>query len=395
MAQDQGLTGEPPPAPQDESNANPGVIAVRHRTEMLPVALNGPVTANVPSVPPPASNATAEHARQESDHKATLKFFTGHRERQGTLSVSRRGSFAIGELLPLQYQTLFRQPATGEKPSPAVVPPANSKQTMVLAQAAFMRTMNFLDDLVARTPVEERGGLQEEIAHAPGPPRNLPKDEVVLKFQMFARQLGYYGPVLWYMPSHISLTHLKNAGLVNPTWWWNEPNFPKGYQTLSPYEPEDHGESHEPGFWVLALPGIMPGTANRSFEEQADLKRQIACSAGINVRDGHIDHRECIRAMIGNVADMAVFFAMAKQARELLSGEPVVVRTSSVVRTYQPDENGGSGLADGSKFSPSLQSVCHVSVAVFPDAPLQLCDYGDTARGVALGLAPFFIPFAY
>ena len=397
MAPDHDSPTGQEPEPELPSSDTPDVAVVHRRTERLPVPLVGPPTSETPSIPAPASNATSDHARQDSGHTATQRFFLDHRERQGTLSLSRQGLFSVDELMPVQYQTLFHAPPAHERPAPkAAPPPTQSAQTMMLAKAAFMRTVNFLDDLVRRTPNNERGDLIHIISQMPGAPRNLPKDDAVMRFQLYARLMGYYGPVLHFMPPRISLTHLKNAGWISPMWWWDEPNFPKGHQSLSPYEPEDHGEGSEPGTWVLALPGIMPGTANLTYNEQAELKPEVARMVGLRVVDGHIHHRENLHVYIAGVADVCVFSAINLHARNLLSNEPTVTRTSTVIHTYQPDvEKTSRRLGDkSSSFTPSLQSRCHVSVATFPGAPMQLCDYGDTARGLALGLTPFFYPSA-
>ncbi len=343
----------------------------------------------------PVKPASAEHARRSGGHKATEAFFLDHRERQGALSASRQGYFPVSEFLGgKQAKTRIseRPPEDGKRPS--LPPPDGDSHSMILARAAFIRTTNFLNHLHRRLPDNLKAEFMERISMIPGPPRNLPKEDVIQRFEQFGRLLGYYGPVLWFMPPLISLEDLRDAGVLNPLWWSNEPNFIKGIRTLAPYEPDKHGVLGEPGFWALALPGIMPSTGNRTYLEQENLMADVARNVGLEVEGGHIHHRERIRAYIGSVADVSVFCAMANHAQESLSGEVVVLRTSTAVRTYQPPvgKNGG-GMPPA--FVPSLQDRCHVSVAVFPDKPMQLCDYGDSAKGVTMGLAPFFVPFVY
>lgn len=343
-----------------------------------------------------------------SSHATLL--FTDGRERQGSATHSailkkRRGLFSADEFQKPVGSTLssqiaqktcvIAQPAPiSDKPSSR---PASSITPVVmqLAHEAFQRTMGFLAWLLNRTPPDRRGDLEKMIQAMPGPPRNLPREKAIQRFKWMGQTIGYEETVLWFMPPRISLEHLMDAGVLDPKWWTKDPNFIKGHQTICPYEPEDLDTDQEPGYWVLALPGIMPGTANRSYAEQSEMLETVARTAGLKTRDGHILYEENIRVMVRGVAEVAVFFALTQFAQARLTKTPISVRTSTCHRSYRPDPDQLKSSVSDSGTSISLHDKCQVCVSLVPDGMLQIHDMGDTSCGMTLGLAPFFVPFIY
>ncbi len=343
-----------------------------------------------------------------SSHATLL--FTDGRERQGSVTHSsvlkkRRGLFPADRFAKSAEATLSSSPLRGTQaiaqPAPISDKPSSrptgsiTSAVMQLAQEAYQRTMGFQAWLLSRTPPDKRKDLENVMQAMPGPPRNLPREKAVQRFKWLGQTIGYEDPVLWFMPPRISLEHLMDAGVLDPQWWTKDPNFIKGHQTICPYEPEDLETDQEPGYWILALPGIMPGTANRSYVEQSEMLETVARTSGLKTRDGHILYEENIRVMVRGVAEVAVFFALAQFAQARLTKTPISVRTSTCHRSYQPDPNQLKSSVSDSGTSISLHDKCQVCVSLVPDSMLQIHDMGDTSCGMTLGLAPFFVPFIY
>gem|GEM_PF-2701223 len=337
----------------------------------------------------------------------TLLFSEG-RERQGRLTNSsvpkkRRGLFPADQFIKPAEQTLSSSPLhkTQEIASSTPVSDKPSSRStssitpvvMQLAREAFQRTMGFQAWLLSRTPPEKRADLENVMQAMPGPPRNLPSEKAIQRLIWLGQTIGYNDPVLWFIPPHISLEHLMDADILDPEWWTKDPNFPKGHMTYCPYEAEYLGTNQEPGYWILALPGIMPGTANRSYVEQSDMLENIARTAGLKTRDGHILRVEEMRVMVRGVAEVAVFFAMAQFVQAKLTDVPISVRTSTCHRGYQPgpDEAKSATFSSGPMFN--LYDKSQVCVNLNPGQKLKVHDMDDETRGMTLGLAPFLVPF--
>jgi len=366
---------------------------------------------------PPAQSRTqplgsVEDGEANAASHPTMIFFEG-RERQGAVTHSvtpkkRRGLFPADELInpggpalsgltPQRTLVIPTSEPSSIKPSSRPSAPPTSA-VMRLAQEAYQRTLDFLTWLLAHTPDDKRADLEKAIQEMPGAPRNLPREQVVKRFEWLGHSIGYHGPVLWFIPPHISLGHLLDAGVLDPLWWFDEPNFIKGHQTICPYDLDDLDSKQEPGYWILALPGIMPGTANRTYAEQSGMLEVVARTAGLKTRDGRILYEEDMRVMVRGVAEVTVFFALAQFVKARLTDTPVSVRTSSCHRSYRSDaEKPQSSKLLASDLGPpeSLYDKCQVCVSLVPDGKLQIHDMGDKACGMTLGLTTFFVPFIY
>ncbi len=337
----------------------------------------------------------------------TLLFSEG-RERQGRLTNSsvpkkRRGLFPADQFMKPAEPTLSSSPvlhtqAIAQSSPPSDKPssrPASSITPIVmhLAREAFQRTMGFQAWLLSRTPPEKRADLERVMLAMPGPPRNLPREKAIQRLIWLGHTIGYTDPVLWFIPPHISLEHLMDAGILDPEWWTKDPNFIKGHKTYCPYEAEDLGTDQEPGYWILALPGIMPGTANRSYAEQSDMLENIARTAGLKTSDGHILRVEGMRVMVRGVAEVAVFFAIAQFVQAKLTDVPISVRTSTCHRAYQPGPNEAKSITFASGPMFNLYDKSQVCVNLNPGQKLKIHDMDDETCGMTLGLAPFLVPF--
>lgn len=337
----------------------------------------------------------------------TLLFSEG-RERQGRLTNSsvpkkRRGLFPADHFIKPLDHTLSSSPVQRTQAIAPSVPasdkplsrPASSisPAVMQLARDAFQRTMGFQAWLLSNTPPEKRAYLENVMQAMPGPPRNLPREEAIQRLIWLGQTIGYTGPVLWFIPPHLSLEHLMDAHILDPEWWTKDPNFIKGHETYCPYAVEDLDTVQEPGYWILALPGIMPGTANRSYAEQSDMLENIARTAGLKTRDGHILRVEEMRVMVRGVVEVAVFFAMAQFVQAKLTVAPISVRTSTCHRGYQPgpDEAKSASFISGPVFN--LYDKSQVCVNFNPGQKLKVHDMDNETRGMTLGLAPFLVPF--
>ncbi len=291
-------------------------------------------------------------------------------------------------------------------PTPVLSKPARdasaaaSDYVMRQAHQAFSRTLDFLRELALRMPDGPKTILEKYLEDMPGPPVHLPSESAVQRFEIFAQSLGYRGPVLWYLPHNLTVEQLALGGVLDPEWWLNEPNYLKGLPTIAPYAPPEVVglEWIETGFWALAIPGIMPGTARRTFTQQQTLLAEISRTVGLAVNHHHIDHRESMQAFVMAAPETAIFFALARFADALLTDMPFSVRTAQNLWTYQPEVDPRSSILPGEVWSspvPSLYEKLHVCVGVSGKNRLTLHDRGDEAEMLDLGLCPFFVPFIY
>lgn len=260
------------------------------------------------------------------------------------------------------------------------------------AKLALLRTMNFLDFLIVNSSSFERASLEERKANLVVP-KHLPEDDEIYRMEYFARTFGYYGPVLWFIPPLMTLHDLVAAGALSETWWRKEPNFPEGFTTLSPFDPPDDAgrDYREPGYWTLAIPGLMPGTTAKTFTEQEACLPEIARMCGLRVRDGCIDPSHHMIMAVRGIVDTLYLCAIAKHSHEFVSAIPQIARTSNVIRSYH-EESQQKGIIIPKH---SLFSHCRACAEFSPHHKLCIGDMVDDRSSQGVGLIIFIIPKIY
>jgi len=262
------------------------------------------------------------------------------------------------------------------------------------AKLALMRTVNFLSYLILKSPENCRESLEQR-KNDLVVPRHLPGDDEIYRIEYYARSIGYYGPVLWFIPPNMTLDDLVSAGILSEAWWRREPNFPEGFKTLSPFDPPlGEKDYREPGYWVLAIPGVLPGTTAKTFSEQEASLPYIARTFGLEVENGCIHPKHRMIMAVRGVVDILYFCAIAEHAKERLTNLALTARTANIVKTYheEPKSSRGTGIRLPAQ---SLHSVCRACVDFPADRQLSISDIVDDRPSQGVGLIVFIIPTIY
>ncbi len=266
--------------------------------------------------------------------------------------------------------------------------------TKKLAKLAIMRTMNFMDHLILKSPQENRASLERRKVDLIVP-RHLPTDDEIYRFEYYARSIGYYGPVLWFIPPNMTFQDLVYADLLVDDWWHAEQNFPEGFKTHSPFDlPTGLKDYTEPGYWVLAIPGIVPGTTSKTFDEQSAMLPDIARQVGLEVENGNLHSRYRMQMFVCNIVNVLYFCAIAQHSRELYNGVPLIARTANTIRAFQAEFKDYKGK----KFTfpqVSLYGQCRACVEYSPDRKLRITDWIDAKISQGVGIIVFTIPKVY
>ncbi|MDF1497593.1 MAG: hypothetical protein P1P90_06105 [Patescibacteria group bacterium] len=277
------------------------------------------------------------------------------------------------------------------KPHHQPAPDSNAKK---LAKMALLRTMNFMDHLILKSPQECRASLEKRKVDLIVP-RHIPGDDEIYRFEYYARSVGYYGPVLWFIPPNMTFHDLVAADLLVDDWWHKEQNFPEGFTTFSPFDlPLGLTDYTEPGYWVLAIPGIMPGTTCKSFDEQSEMLPDIARQVGLEVENGVIHPRHRMKMFVCTVVDVLYFCAIAQYSKELFNGVPLIARTANSIKAFQEEFKDFKGK----KFrfpQVSLYGMCRACVEFGPGTKLRITDWIDAKPSQGVGIIVFTIPKVY
>jgi hypothetical protein len=193
----------------------------------------------------------------------------------------------------------------------------------------------------------------------------------------------------------MTLDDLVAAGILSEAWWRREPNFPEGFKTLSPFNPPlDDKKYREPGYWVLSIPGIIPGTTAKTFAEQESILPDIARIFGLEVENGSIHPRHRMIMAVRGVVDVLYFCAIAQHSKEWLTDMTLTARTANTIKTYHKDSENPRKPHIVLPVE-SLHSVCRACVDFPVDRKLSISDIVDNRPSQGVGLIVFVIPKIY
>ncbi|MFZ6015614.1 MAG: hypothetical protein ACOYUZ_04665 [Patescibacteria group bacterium] len=319
--------------------------------------------------------------------------------RQVQIATARRGHGHMQTFLGLGESKPSQPPATNlaqsvnawvERKSDR---PGSGDYVMRLAKNAFLRTRNFLDDVYDRTPDEKKSGLEKCMDNTLIP-NNLPDSSIVRSFEYFVRSYGYYGPVLWFIPADVTFAILHDAELITDALWKQEGNFIEGYPSQYPFDPPSGTPSIPPsGYWVLAFPGIMPGSACRSFADQEDMLPYLAQTVGLKVKGGLIRSGHHMAVKIPNIVDLLVFYAIVKHSKALVAKTQLIIRSAVGIKAYREENIGGGKGIEIPKHG--LFTKYRASALIDPDRTLEVTESTDDLISQGHGITPFFISHIY
>jgi hypothetical protein len=343
--------------------------------------------------------------RQIPSVHPTEQFFLTGRVRADTNDVptDRRGRVQVNTFLGLGHALVENEAATLPSSLNEVkkavgvssTVPEDESFAMGHARRAILRTMNFLNYLILKSPKELRASLEERKENLIVP-KHLPEDDEIQRFEYYAQTFGYYGPVLWFIPSGITLDDMVSADLLNEDWWRSEPNFPNGFQTLSPFDPPLGMPNYrEPGYWALAIPGLTPGTTGKKFDHTSLRLTDFVRMSGFDLSGDTIHPKHRMLMKVLTVPNVLLFCAIAQHAKELISHVSLIARTATIIRTHQEvawDSRSGKSI---SVTAQSLHRKCRACVQFSPDEKLRITDWVDDAPSQAVGMIIFAIPHIY
>ena len=191
----------------------------------------------------------------------------------------------------------------------------------------------------------------------PAPPIHFSEAQL-RRAEAFAREAGWHGPVLWYIPENVTLNDLVKVGVVSARWWSREPNFPRCMPTVSPYD--------DAGSWVLGAPLPHPSTLGRALHEQVAMLPSLAHVLGFRKSD----------MVLGDATDLALIAGVARTMHALDPAPPVAVRTETCLH-----------LSECSRSWFEHLDMINVSLVIGNEAT-ELGDYPNTARAPFLGITP-------
>jgi hypothetical protein len=180
----------------------------------------------------------------------------------------------------------------------------------------------------------------------------------VRRVECFARDAGWMGPVLWYIPENVTLMDLHRLEAVSPKWWMQEANFPRSIPTVSPYD--------DAGYWVLGAPIPHPSTMGSSLDDQLKMLPSLAHLLGFRRSD----------IILGDATDLAVIAAVARSLDLLELQQPLAVRTETCLH-----------LSESARSWFDHLDMLNVSL-VLSSKVTEIGDYPNTARAPFLGIAP-------
>jgi hypothetical protein len=350
-----------------------------------------------------------------SVHPTEQLFLTGDiRADASNITQSKRGYVRAQTFLGLGSSTPPEAPQTlptsldevRAMVSVSQPPPKPKQETYAQkhAKVALLRTLNFYDYLILKSPPSARDSLELRKAGLVLP-RHLPEDDEIKKYEQYTQSFGWYCPVLWLIPPRITLEDLAAADLLSEDWWATDPDFIKGITTRAPFELPPQGMRKDltpeevllldPSYWVLAVPCLTPGTTGRIFDKDNHDMSSFVRMSGFDTEGGKIHPRHRMAMKVLHVSDVAVFYAMAQQSGELISRIPLIARTATMIKSHEKEVRDAKSGKLECVPAESMYFRNRACVEFAPGQKLRIIDWQDSAGSQVVGIPFFAMPYIY